>query len=58
MLAMSAPAVAHGMPDADAQRLADGSVLHFMISGAMHMTPNKKSKMVIARDHGGRLSYR
>lgn len=35
MLAL--PAFAHGVPDAEAQRLANGSVLDFAISGAKHM---------------------
>jgi hypothetical protein len=35
LLAM--PAFAHGVPDAEAQRLANGSVLDFAISGAKHM---------------------
>jgi hydrogenase/urease accessory protein HupE len=30
-------AFAHGVPDSEAQRLADGSLLDYLISGAMHM---------------------
>ena len=37
-LAVSAvPAFAHGVPTAEAERLANGSTLDFMISGAIHM---------------------
>jgi hypothetical protein len=36
-LASAAPAWAHGVPDAEVQRLTNGSLLDFMISGAMHM---------------------
>jgi hypothetical protein len=33
----AAPALAHGVPDAEAQRLANGTLLDFAISGAAHM---------------------
>ncbi len=36
-LLFSAPAFAHGVPDAEAQRLATGSMLDYLISGAVHM---------------------
>ena len=36
-MAFAAPAFAHGVPDAEAQRLANGSVLDYAISGAKHM---------------------
>jgi hydrogenase/urease accessory protein HupE len=34
---LAGPAFAHGVPDAEAQRLANGTPLDFMISGAIHM---------------------
>lgn len=34
---LAGPAFAHGVPDAEAQRLANGSLLDFVISGAIHM---------------------
>ena len=37
LLAMVGPAAAHGVPDGEAQQLANGSVLDYMVSGAMHM---------------------
>jgi low affinity Fe/Cu permease len=36
-LAVCGPALAHGVPDAEAQRLANGSLYDFMRSGAVHM---------------------
>ena len=36
-LSMALPAFAHGVPDAEAQRLANGTVLDYAISGAKHM---------------------
>jgi hypothetical protein len=37
IIVSTAPAFAHGVPDAEAQRLANGSLLDFLISGAIHM---------------------
>ncbi len=36
-LSIAAPAFAHGVPDSEAQRLADGSLFDYLRSGAVHM---------------------
>lgn len=36
-LMLAEPALAHGVPDSEAERLANGTLLDFLISGAVHM---------------------